>query len=76
MPRPNMVCPTKLLMRATVGLGVFAPAIPAPMPGIIIKKGATMPNHATSKAGSMVGKSSHWVLTHSINIKPYTMPIR
>ena len=31
---------------------------------------------ATSNVGSMVGKSSHWVFTHTINIKPYAMPIR
>jgi hypothetical protein len=37
MPRPKTEWPITLLRRVTLGLGVLEPAIPIPIPGIIMK---------------------------------------
>jgi hypothetical protein len=37
IPRPKTKCPMTLFRRVTFGFGVLAPAIPEPIPGIMMK---------------------------------------
>ena len=49
----------RLRRRAAVGFGVFAAAMPAPMPGCMMKKGATIVETPSNTAPARVGASVH-----------------
>ena len=54
-PKPKIKCVSKLRKRITFGDGSLEDASPSPNAGCIIKKGATIVNNPTNKAGKTVG---------------------
>jgi hypothetical protein len=59
IPRPKIVCVTRLLMPLKTGDGVFRDAIPAPIPGCKMSHGATTVTVPMKSAGSKDGERAH-----------------